>query len=97
MNLIKLLLIVFKLCYVWTQTNPKKSLQDIYNNPLKYETKQKTEFRQLQDFLTESVNNFKLEFHRSLEESRIRMKQKNGYWFSLPDKGGIHSFTHSFI
>ena len=91
MNLIKLLLIVLNSWYVSTQTEPKTARNV---NPSEYRQRvrpEKTQFRQLEDFLTESVNNFKLEFHRSFEESRIKRKQRDSFLFSLPEKGGNHT------
>ncbi|XP_054168794.1 uncharacterized protein LOC128966019 [Oppia nitens] len=53
------------------------------------ESHEKSQFRQLDDFLTESVNNFKLDFHRSFEESRIRHKQKDNFIYSVPERDGL--------
>jgi hypothetical protein len=47
-------------------------------------------FAELKEFLTQRVNHFKLDFHRSFEETRIKRKQKDNFIYSLPDRGGLH-------
>ncbi|CAG2103538.1 unnamed protein product [Medioppia subpectinata] len=42
------------------------------------------------DFLTQTVNTFKLNFHKSFEQSRVRRKQD----YTLPSKGGPQSCQH---
>ncbi|CAG2121290.1 unnamed protein product, partial [Medioppia subpectinata] len=37
------------------------------------------------DYLTQTVNNFKLNFHKSFEQSRVRRKQD----YTLPSKGAL--------
>jgi hypothetical protein len=54
------------------------------------ELQSKSHFLELKEFLTERVNHFKLDFHRSFEKTRIKRKQKDNFIYSLPDRGGLH-------
>jgi hypothetical protein len=54
------------------------------------ELQSKSHFSELKEFLTQRVNGFKLDFHRSFEETRIKRKQKDNFIYSLPDRGGLH-------
>ena len=93
MNLNKLLLLtLFGLCLVLnstSQTSETKLARNVAAGQNYFRASaEKSQFRQLQEFLSESVNNFKLDFHRSFEASRIKRKQKDDFLYALPEKGG---------